>query len=169
MPLRSTLPSFKNWSLVVITWLIQVLWFWECRRIILLHICVFLLLLCCFVCLFVCFFFLQPAYPSETELSLCAHDSFWGNDLLINGLRLLLVIKPLHSYAGLRKVRDEEKTHKNKDLRKTGPVPDKPKSTPGGAPKFAAVPIKKPPKFELQGKKWIVVCIIYLLFDCKPQ
>lgn len=78
------------------------------------------------------------------------------------------VIKPLHCYAGLRKVRDEEKTHKNKDLRKTGPVPDRPKPTPGGAPKVAAGPVKKPPKFELQGKKWIVVGTISLLFDCKP-
>lgn len=69
-------------------------------------------------------------------------------------------------YIGLRKVRDDEKTHKNKDLRKTGPVPDKPKPAAGGTPK-AAVPVKKPPVFELQGKKWIVVialkCIILVL------
>ncbi|XP_020617448.1 adenylyl cyclase-associated protein 2-like [Orbicella faveolata] len=57
--------------------------------------------------------------------------------------------------SGLRKVRDDQKTHKNKDLRKTGPVPDKPKPSGGGAPK-AAAPVKKPPVFELQGKKWIV-------------
>lgn len=58
--------------------------------------------------------------------------------------------------SGLRKVRDDQKTHKNKDLRKTGPVPDKPKPSAGGAPK-AAASVKKPPVFELQGaKKWIV-------------
>lgn len=58
--------------------------------------------------------------------------------------------------SGLRKVRDDQKTHKNKDLRKTGPVPDKPKPAFGGAPKAAAAPVKKPPVFQLQGKKWIV-------------
>ncbi|XP_078384537.1 LOW QUALITY PROTEIN: adenylyl cyclase-associated protein 1-like [Oculina patagonica] len=62
--------------------------------------------------------------------------------------------------SGLRKVRDDEKTHKNKDLRKTGPVPDKPKPAAkpaaGGAPRAAAAPVKKPPVFELQGKKWVV-------------
>jgi len=44
-------------------------------------------------------------------------------------------------------------------LRKTGPVPDKPKPSGGGAPK-AAAPVKKPPVFELQGKKWIVVIVL---------
>ena len=61
-------------------------------------------------------------------------------------------------YIGLRKVRDDQKTHKNKDLRRTGPVPDKPKPA-GGAPKPVA-PVKKPPVFELQGKKWIVVNVL---------
>lgn len=58
--------------------------------------------------------------------------------------------------SGLRKVRDDQKTHKNKDLRKTGPVPDRPKPTPVAAPKASAAPVKKPPVFQLQGKKWIV-------------
>lgn len=57
--------------------------------------------------------------------------------------------------AGLRKVKDEEKTHKNKELRKTGPVPDKPKPA-VVAPKPKAAAVKKPPVFELQGKKWAV-------------
>lgn len=65
--------------------------------------------------------------------------------------------EPNCSYAGLRKVRDDQKTHKNKELRKTGPVPDRPKPAPGGTPKPGAAPTKKPPVFELQGKKWIVV------------
>ena len=57
-------------------------------------------------------------------------------------------------------MRDDQKTHKNKDLRKTGPVPDRPKPTPVVAPKAAAAPVKKPPVFQLQGKKWIVVCAV---------
>ncbi|CAH3188841.1 unnamed protein product [Porites evermanni] len=56
--------------------------------------------------------------------------------------------------SGLRKVRDDQKTHKNKDLRKTGPVPDKPKPAVVSAPKAQAV--KKPPVCGLQGKKWLV-------------
>ena len=62
-----------------------------------------------------------------------------------------------HFVVGLRKVRDDQKTHKNKDLRKTGPVPDKPKpAAVVSAPKAQAV--KKPPVCQLQGKKWLVVC-----------
>lgn len=61
-----------------------------------------------------------------------------------------------HFVVGLRKVRDDQKTHKNKDLRKTGPVPDKPKPAVVSAPK--AQPVKKPPVCHLQGKKWLVVC-----------
>lgn len=61
-----------------------------------------------------------------------------------------------HFVVGLRKVRDDQKTHKNKDLRKTGPVPDKPKPAVVSAPKAQAV--KKPPVCGLQGKKWLVVC-----------
>ena len=53
-------------------------------------------------------------------------------------------------------MRDDQKTHKNKDLRKTGPVPDKPKPAAVSAPKAQAV--KKPPVCGLQGKKWLVVC-----------
>ena len=61
---------------------------------------------------------------------------------------------------GLRKVRDDQKTHKNKELRKTGPVPDKAKPAAGGGLKAAAAPVKKPPVFELQGKKWTVVITV---------
>ncbi|XP_074608508.1 adenylyl cyclase-associated protein 2-like [Acropora palmata] len=57
--------------------------------------------------------------------------------------------------AGLRKVRDDEKTHKNKELRKTGPVPDRSKPSLAPKPKAAAA-VKKPPVFQLQGKKWVV-------------
>ena len=54
-------------------------------------------------------------------------------------------------------MRDDEKTHKNPELRKTGPVPDKQKPSAGTTPKALAAPAKKPPVFELEGKKWIVV------------
>lgn len=64
-----------------------------------------------------------------------------------------------HCFAGLRKVRDDEKTHKNKELRKTGPVPDRPKPSLAAKPKAAAA-VKKPPVFQLQGKKWVVVGIL---------
>lgn len=64
-------------------------------------------------------------------------------------------------FAGLRKVRDDEKTHKNKELRKTGPVPDRPKPSLAAKPKAAAA-VKKPPVFQLQGKKWVVVGILVL-------
>ena len=60
-------------------------------------------------------------------------------------------------FSGLKKVRDNEKTHKNKELRKTGPVPDRPKPALAAKPKAATAAVKKPPVFQLQGKKWIVV------------
>lgn len=63
-------------------------------------------------------------------------------------------------FAGLRKVRDDEKTHKNKELRKTGPVPDRPKPGLPAKPKAATAAVKKPPVFQLQGKKWVVVGIL---------
>ena len=53
---------------------------------------------------------------------------------------------------------DDQKTHKNVALRLQSPVPYKaatPKA-PKAAPKPAAV-LTKPPKFELDGKKWLVV------------
>ena len=60
-------------------------------------------------------------------------------------------------------------THKNPELRKTGPVPGKPSSALSGPKPFqpakpmaakAPVAVKKPPVLELQGKKWIVVSFI---------
>ncbi|XP_001638431.2 adenylyl cyclase-associated protein 1 [Nematostella vectensis] len=55
--------------------------------------------------------------------------------------------------SGLRKVTDDQKTHKNPNLRASSVVKDKPKPT--IAKKPVAV-TKKPPVFELQGKKWMV-------------
>jgi len=58
--------------------------------------------------------------------------------------------------GGLKKVSKDQMTHKNPNLRASSVVPDKAKPTPkpaAAAPKQAA---KKPPVFELKGKKWIV-------------
>ena len=58
------------------------------------------------------------------------------------------------------------KTHKNPALRFNTPLPFKAGSKPGtgGKPEIAHKPgsgakseVKKPPKLELEGKKWIVV------------
>ena len=60
--------------------------------------------------------------------------------------------------VGLRKVTNEMKTHKNPGLRGSLVV----KATDvkeTKAPKYgSAAAVKKPPKLELQNKKWIVVC-----------
>ena len=48
------------------------------------------------------------------------------------------------------------KTHKNPGLRDTKPIPAKEKKS-VSPPKYgASVAAQKPPKFELEGKKWIV-------------
>ena len=63
----------------------------------------------------------------------------------------------LSCILGLKKVSKDQMTHKNPNLRASSVVPDKAKPTPkpaAAAPKQAA---KKPPVFELKGKKWIVV------------
>ena len=61
---------------------------------------------------------------------------------------------------------DDQKTHKNPGLRKTGPVPSKPgqEAAPAAAKPVAAK--KKNPVFECQGgRKWIVVRTIELVFS----
>jgi adenylyl cyclase-associated protein len=57
---------------------------------------------------------------------------------------------------GLKKVADDQKTHKNPALRSTGAVPAKEK--PAIPAKTFGKPalVNKPPKLELDGKKWIV-------------
>ena len=72
---------------------------------------------------------------------------------------------------GLRKVTDDMKTHKNPNLRKTGPVPSKQGQQQAAAPAVPKqVAKKKNPVFELQGgKKWIVVCDITVLSNYKTK
>ena len=63
---------------------------------------------------------------------------------------------------GLRKVDRSEMTHKNPNLRTNTTVSDtasRAKSpAPGKKPKPESMRMKKPPKKELDGNKWIVVC-----------
>jgi len=57
---------------------------------------------------------------------------------------------------GLKKVTDDMKTHKNPDLRGNAPIPAK-KEKSSSPPKYgASTATQKPPKFQLEGKKWIV-------------
>jgi adenylyl cyclase-associated protein len=56
---------------------------------------------------------------------------------------------------GLKKVTSEMQTHKNPNLRSGGAVPSTGKGATNGAG-GAKAPVAKPPKFVLEGKKWIV-------------
>ena len=61
-------------------------------------------------------------------------------------------------FSGLKKVTADMQTHKNPSLRDNAPiVAPKPKA---GSPPAAAVAAKaapqRPPRFELEGKKWAV-------------
>jgi hypothetical protein len=79
--------------------------------------------------------------------------------------------------AGLKKVDKSQMTHKNPSLRATTPVPSRNDSTgsassgrakspvpPGKKPKPESMRTKKPPKKELVGNKWFIVCLILFLF-----
>lgn len=66
---------------------------------------------------------------------------------------------------GLRKVDKSEMTHKNPSLRAGSTVPDRGASVrgkspapPGTKPKPESMRVKKPPKKELEGNKWTIVC-----------
>lgn len=85
-------------------------------------------------------------------------------------------------FLGLRKVTDDMKTHKNKELRassvvKAGEVKTKPAPKYGSSSSASSV-TKKPPVLALQGKKWVVVSDLllqregkkYMYFcSCRPQ
>ncbi len=66
---------------------------------------------------------------------------------------------------GLRKVEKSEMTHKNPSLRASSTVPDggapaRGKSpAPGKKPKPESMRVKKPPRKELEGNKWTIVCL----------
>ena len=53
---------------------------------------------------------------------------------------------------GLKKVKDDMKTHKNPNLRGSGPAPP----VKGKSPPKSTTTMTKTPKFELEGKKWNV-------------
>ena len=60
------------------------------------------------------------------------------------------------SQLGLKKVSDDMKTHKNPSLRGQAPVPAK-KEKSSSPPKYgASTAPQKPPKFALEGKKWVI-------------
>ena len=59
---------------------------------------------------------------------------------------------------GLRKVTDDQKTHKNPALRGSSKVEaSATEKKSSAAPKAVSTPVKKLPVCELQGKKWVVV------------
>lgn len=55
---------------------------------------------------------------------------------------------------GLKKISSDQQTHKNPALRSSGPTPYKAPSVSQPVVKSVAPP--KPPKFELEGKKWMI-------------
>ena len=70
-------------------------------------------------------------------------------------------------FAGLRKVTDDQKTHKNPELRGSSVVKDADvnKNKKAAAPaKKAAAPATKPPKLQLDGKKWSCVSLFVLRY-----
>ena len=72
---------------------------------------------------------------------------------ILNPNILALILLPF--IPGLKKVTDDMKTHKNPAL----------KAPPGQK----AAPVKKPPVFELQGKKWVVVSGVCIYLKCKAE
>lgn len=61
------------------------------------------------------------------------------------------------THTGLKKVSRDQMTHKNPELRASSLVKEgdiKKKSS--AAPKAVGSTVKKPPVYELQGKKWVV-------------
>ena len=63
---------------------------------------------------------------------------------------------------GLKKVTDDQKTHKNTSLRGSSVVKDSDlnKNKKAAAAPKAAAPAKKPPKLELANKKWSCVSLL---------
>lgn len=58
--------------------------------------------------------------------------------------------------AGLKRVTADMQTHKNPNLRAGSSVPGSAKDGQASTPNRAPVAAAKPPKFVLEGKKWIV-------------
>ena len=77
---------------------------------------------------------------------------------------------------GLRKVDKSEMTHKNPSLRAGSTVPERGPSArgkspapPGTKPKPESMRVKKPPKKELEGNKWTIVCPLPASPTCHPK
>ena len=80
----------------------------------------------------------------------------------------IIVFYDFLTFSGLKKVTDDMKTHKNPKLRAQGPVETTKSSALAPRPysppkfkKFNTPEVKKPPVFELQDKKWIVVSPVF--------
>ena len=73
---------------------------------------------------------------------------------------------------GLRKVDKSEMTHKNPSLRAGSTVAEGSSSgrgkspVPGKKPKPEAMRVKKPPKKELEGNKWLIVSVHHVAEIC---
>lgn len=83
------------------------------------------------------------------------HYTIVQSDLILMNVHMLL------PSVGLKHVSDDQKTHKNPNLRSQG-TPTKTKA-PGAVDSPRATVQKRPPLLELEGKKWRVVrqCFMY--------
>jgi len=93
-----------------------------------------------------------PPPPPELfdDVSSGSGDNKGRNDLMAE------LNKGENVTKGLKKVSPDMQTHKNPGLRDTKPIPAKEKKS-VSPPKYgASVASVKPPKFELEGKKWVV-------------
>lgn len=95
-----------------------------------------------------------PPLPNFSEL--LADDSKKNKQPDVNPNEALFaaINKGTGITSGLKKVSDEQKTHKNAALRKTAFVPASASSSNGSSVKSAAPVVAKPPVFELDDKKW---------------
>ena len=67
----------------------------------------------------------------------------------------------MFNILGLKKVSNDMKTHKNPELRSTSMVTASAKPSTAIKPSLATKPIaSKPPKCQLEGKKWIIVSVM---------
>ena len=56
----------------------------------------------------------------------------------------------------MKKISADQQTHKNPTLRASGVVPDKPTIGPKPGAQQPKAPTRLPPKFALEGKKWMI-------------
>lgn len=113
----------------------------------------------------------------QNQFSVCKLDSIFSNfsEVTVQSCRKtssLLCHFVAYCFLGLKKVTDDMKTHKNPSLRNQGPVATTKSSALNPRPysppqfkKFNAPGKDKPPVFELQMKKWVVVSFTLVSLD----